>query len=82
MGVCILYLNTMRYLFSWIYEWNRKQSPLTFVEQLQLLPFTFSLDVPESASSFPHPTTKQKGQEGDKGCRPLERVFQNQNYSF
>lgn len=51
-------------------EW--KQSPLTFVEQLQLLPLTFSLTFPESASSFPHPTTKQKGQEGDKGCRPLE----------
>lgn len=82
MGVCILYLNTMRYLFSWIYEWNRKQSPLTFAEQLQLLPLTFSPDDPESASSFPHPTTKQKEQEGDKGCCPLERVFQNQNYSF
>ena len=36
MGVCFLYLNTMRSLFSWIYEWNRKKGPLTFVEELHL----------------------------------------------
>lgn len=68
MGVCILYLNTMRYLFSWIYEWNRKQSPLTFAEQLQFLPLTFSPDDPESASSFPMPPPNRKNRKEIKGA--------------
>lgn len=66
MGVCFLYLNTMRSLFSWIYEWNRKKR--SFDLRRRAPPLTFSSDIPESASSFPHPTTKQKEQEGDKGA--------------
>ena len=68
MGVCIFYLNTMRYLFSWIYEWNRKQSPLTFVEQLQLLPLMFSPDVLNLPLPFPTTPPNRKNRKEIKGA--------------